>query len=84
MVDALEASLWCLINSKNFEEAVLRAVNLGEDTDTTGAITGALAGVRYGLDGIPAAWRAKLARRDDLEKLFGAFVASGSTKWQDS
>jgi len=84
VVDALEASLWCLLNSENFEEAVLRAVNLGEDTDTTGAITGALAGVRYGLDAIPAAWRAKLARRDDLEKLFGAFVDSGSTKWQES
>lgn len=74
VVDALEASLWCLLNTRSFKQAVLRAVNLGDDTDTTGAITGALAGIRYGLDAIPADWRARLARRDDLEKLFNAFV----------
>jgi ADP-ribosyl-[dinitrogen reductase] hydrolase len=75
VVDALEASLWCLLSTKSFKQAVLRAVNLGDDTDTTGAITGALAGIRYGLDAIPEDWRARLARRDDLEKLFNAFVA---------
>jgi ADP-ribosyl-[dinitrogen reductase] hydrolase len=75
VVDALEASLWCLLNTKSFKQAVLRAVNLGDDTDTSGAITGALAGIRYGLDAIPADWRARLARRGDLEKLFNAFVA---------
>jgi ADP-ribosylglycohydrolase len=74
VVDALEASLWCLLNTKSFKEAVLMGVNLGDDTDTTGAITGALAGMRYGLDAIPADWRERLARRDDLEKLFNAFV----------
>jgi ADP-ribosylglycohydrolase len=74
VVDALEASLWCLLNTKSFKQAVLRGVNLGDDTDTTGAITGALAGIRYGLDAIPADWRARLARRDDLENLFNAFV----------
>ena len=75
VVDALEASLWCLLNSKSFDEAVLRAVNLGDDTDTTGAITGALAGIRYGLEAIPEDWRAKLARFNDLDTLFNAFVA---------
>jgi ADP-ribosyl-[dinitrogen reductase] hydrolase len=74
VVDALEASLWCLLNTKSFKQAVLRGVNLGDDTDTTGAITGALAGIRYGLDAIPADWRARLARCDDLEKLFKTFV----------
>jgi ADP-ribosyl-[dinitrogen reductase] hydrolase len=76
VVDALEASLWCLLTTKSFKQAVLKEVNLGDDTDTTGAIAGALAGIRYGIDAIPADWRARLARRDDLEKLFNAFAAS--------
>jgi len=75
VVDALEASLWCLLNSKSFDEAVLRAVNLGDDTDTTGAITGALAGICYGLEAIPEGWRVNLARNGDLDALFNAFVA---------
>jgi ADP-ribosyl-[dinitrogen reductase] hydrolase len=84
VVDALEASLWCLLNTKSFKQAVLRAVNLGDDTDTTGAITGALAGIRYGLDAIPADWRARLARREDLEELFNAFVARVSKETGES
>lgn len=74
VVHALEASIWCLLNSRSFEEAVLKAINLGEDTDTTGSITGALAGVHYGVEAIPAVWRAALARSDDLDKLFNAFA----------
>ena len=74
VVEALEASLWCLLNSEGFEEAVLKAVNLGEDTDTTGAITGALAGMFYGIDSIRLAWRVELARYDDLTGLFDRFV----------
>jgi ADP-ribosyl-[dinitrogen reductase] hydrolase len=75
VVDALEASLWCLLNSESFDEAVLRAVNLGDDTDTTGAVTGGLAGIRYGLQAVPAHWRSNLARHGDLDTLFDAFVA---------
>jgi ADP-ribosyl-[dinitrogen reductase] hydrolase len=74
VVEALEASVWSLLTSHDFPEAVLKAVNLGEDTDTTGAITGALAGVRYGVNEIPDDWRSRLARHDDLDKLFNAFV----------
>ena len=48
VVDSLEASIWCLYNSNSYTEAVLRAVNLGEDTDTIGAITGSLAGLFIG------------------------------------
>lgn len=50
VVDTLEASLWSILNSNSFEEAVLTAVNLGSDTDTTGAVAGGLAGIVYGLD----------------------------------
>jgi len=50
VVDTLEASLWCLSNNRDFRETVLAAVNLGKDTDTTGAVCGGLAGIVYGLD----------------------------------
>ena len=50
VVDTLEAALWCMLNGSSFEEVVLTAVNLGSDTDTTGAVAGGLAGIVYGLD----------------------------------
>lgn len=50
VVDTLEASLWCLIHNQNFRDTVLTAINLGKDTDTTGAVCGGLAGIVYGLD----------------------------------
>ncbi len=74
VVESLEASLWCLLTSGSFEESVLKAVNLGDDADTTGAITGGLAGLAYGVQGIPQAWREGLARHRDLAVLFEAFI----------
>ena len=64
VVDSLEAALWCYARHDNFRDAVLEAVNLGDDADTTGAIVGQLAGATYGAAGIPAAWldRLHLAR----------------------
>ena len=56
VVHSLVASVWCLWNSSSYEEAVLKAVNLGADTDTTGAITGSLAGIWYGMENIPTEW----------------------------
>lgn len=50
VVDTLEASLWCIMRYQSFRETVLAAVNLGQDTDTTGAVCGGLAGIVYGLD----------------------------------
>lgn len=58
---SLEAALWCVAETNNYRDAVLLAANLGDDADTTAAITGQLAGALYGASGIPAAWRAKLA-----------------------
>jgi ADP-ribosyl-[dinitrogen reductase] hydrolase len=69
VLHSLEASLWCFLNSESYSEAVLKAVNLGEDTDTTGAITGGIAGIYYGFDNIPQEWIAELVRKDDIEKL---------------
>ncbi|MGD1805285.1 ADP-ribosylglycohydrolase family protein [Dapis sp. BLCC M126] len=69
VLDTLEASLWCLLNTKSFAEAVLKAVNLGEDTDTTGAVTGGLAGIYYGIENIPNEWIEVIARKDDIFNL---------------
>lgn len=74
VLHSLEASFWCFLNSENYAEAVLKAVNLGEDTDTTGAITGGIAGIYYGFENIPQEWIDDLVRKDDInllsEKLF--------------
>ncbi|MDX6191543.1 O-acetyl-ADP-ribose deacetylase [Flavobacterium sp. Fl-318] len=69
VVDSLQASLWCFLNSESYEETVLKAVNLGEDTDTTGAIAGGLAGIYYGIENIPRKWVAVLARKKDIDDL---------------
>jgi ADP-ribosylglycohydrolase len=66
VVSSLEASLWSFLQSDDYEEAVLTAVNLGEDTDTIGFITGTVAGVYYGLDGIPEEWIFQLAKKEEL------------------
>ncbi len=59
----------------SYREAVLKAVNLGEDTDTTAAVTGGLAGLLYGWNSIPGHWLLQLARRNDIEELAGRMAA---------
>lgn len=68
VVKSLEAALWAFHNAADFREAVLRAVNLGDDADTTGAICGQLAGAYWGMKGIPASWLETLARSDLVTK----------------
>lgn len=69
VLHSLEASLWCFLNSETYSESVLKAVNLGEDTDTTGAITGGIAGIYYGFENIPEEWVSELVRKNDIEAL---------------
>lgn len=69
VVNALEAALWCFWNSTTVREALILAVNLGEDTDTTGAITGQLVGAHYGLDAIPHKWRKTTMDADHIADL---------------
>ena len=69
VVDSLEAAVWCLITTDRFEDALLKAVNLGDDTDTVGAIAGGLAGLFYGYDAIPADWLSAIKRREWIEEL---------------
>src|SRR6056297_301038 len=75
VVDTLEAAIWCLLNTETYKECVLKAVNLGEDTDTVGAVAGGLAGIHYGYKSIPEEWIEQIARRDFIvdicEKLRG-------------
>jgi ADP-ribosylglycohydrolase len=66
VIDTLEASLWCFLNSSSYAQAVLQAVNLGGDTDTTAAVTGGLAGIYYGVEGIPSEWLDQIARKQDI------------------
>ena len=66
VVHSLEASIWCTLTSNNYEEAVLKAVNLGDDTDTVGAITGSINGLIYGLDSIRNEWKMNLKKLDYL------------------
>ncbi|WP_374565734.1 ADP-ribosylglycohydrolase family protein [Ideonella sp.] len=68
-VESLEAAAWCFNQTTSFDAAVLAAVNLGDDADTTGAIVGQLAGAFYGRGGIPPAWRMTLHRGDEIEQM---------------
>lgn len=69
VLDSLMASIWCIMTTSNYKDATLKAVNLGHDTDTTGAITGGLAGLYYGLHDIPEKWRKEVARTNDIDEL---------------
>ena len=69
VVDTLEAAIWCLLTTHSYEACVLKAVNLGEDTDTVAAIAGGLAGALYGYDAIPKKWLDTLYRRDFIEEM---------------
>lgn len=69
VMDTLEATVWCVLTTNNYKDAVLKAVNLGHDTDTTGAVTGGIAALIYGMDTIPTEWINALARKDDIINL---------------
>jgi ADP-ribosyl-[dinitrogen reductase] hydrolase len=68
VVDTLEAALWCFLTTDSLEECVVRAVNLGEDTDTAGAVAGGLAGAYYGPGAVPRRWSTAIRDRDQLEE----------------
>ena len=74
VVHTLEASIWCLLNSSSFDETVLKAVNLGDDTDTTGCVAGGLVGVYWGMEGIPAEWLGGIVGKERLLDYIDPFV----------
>ena len=79
VVDTLEAAVWCLLTTDSYKECVLKAVNLGEDTDTVAAIAGGLAGALYGYESIPEEWLTTLIKREYIESL----CQKAATTWQN-
>lgn len=73
VIDTLEATLWTLMTTDSYNNAVIKAINLGNDTDTVGACVGALAGIYYGIDSINESWKKDLLRYDYIEELCNKF-----------
>ena len=73
VVDSLEAAVWCLLNTTNYRELALKAVNLGGDTDTVAAIAGGLGGIAYGIDKIPDEWLDVLKNKTLLDNISAEF-----------
>ena len=69
VLHTLEASIWCLLNSNSYSETVLKAVNLGDDTDTTGCVAGGLAGILYQEKDIPSEWIKQLVKSENIKEL---------------
>lgn len=70
VIDTLEAALWAVETTENFEDALIAAVNLGHDADTVGAVAGQLAGARYGANAIPDRWISRIAKLEILNSAF--------------
>lgn len=69
VVESLQAALWCFSRTDSYEEAILQATNLGDDTDTTAAICGQLAGAYYGCASIPGTWLSKMVMREKITEV---------------
>lgn len=71
VVHTLEASLWAFLRNESFADAIKDVVSLGEDADTTGAVTGGLAGTYYGIEAIPVEWLEKI---EAFNNVFSVFI----------
>ena len=78
VVKSLGAALWAFHDATDFRQAVLRAVNLGDDADMTGAMCGQLARAYFGEPGIPAEWLEGLAGRDMIERSLHGLLRSNA------
>ena len=73
-MDSLEAAIWSFLSSNSYSETILKAINLGGDTDTIAAISGGLGGIYYGINSIPDKWIQCLARKNDIYQLCSDFL----------
>lgn len=76
VIDTLEATLWCLMNTDCFDDAVIKAINLGDDTDTVGACVGALAGILYDEESICVDWKKDLLKLEEIVGMCEEFERS--------
>lgn len=76
VVDTIEASLWAFFHGKNYEEVVLKAVNLGGDTDTIAGIAGGIGGIYYGYKNIPERWLQSLVKKEELYEIFEQYCCN--------
>lgn len=76
VIDTLEAAIWSLLTTNSYESCVLRAVNLGGDTDTIAAVSGGLAGILYGIESIPIKWSCVLIQHENLDAMCMAAAKS--------
>ncbi|MGK9234041.1 ADP-ribosylglycohydrolase family protein [Inquilinus limosus] len=77
VIHTLEAALWAVDGTDSFEDALVLAVNLGDDADSVGAVTGQLAGALYGMSGIPQRWLEPLAWRQRIVEMADRLIARG-------
>lgn len=73
VIDTLEAVFWVLLNTNSYNQAIIGAINLGNDTDTVGACAGGLAGIYYGLENINEKWKNDLLKYDYIVELCNKF-----------
>ena len=78
VIDTLEAALWSCYHSGCFEDALITAVNLGDDADTVGAVTGQIAGAAWGVQGIPARWLERLVWQHRIKSMADALITSNA------
>ena len=83
VIDTWTAANWCVQETDNFKDALLLAVNLADDADTVGAVTGQLAGAIYGYDEIPEEWLKVLAWNTRLEEVFNQLCGNTDEKLHD-
>ena len=76
VLSSLEASIWCILNTGSYKDCILKAVNLGFDTDTTACIVGGLAGIYYGYDNLPGEWIDTMVEKDYIDEIIDDFVDS--------
>ena len=76
VLSSLEASIWCILNTDSYKDCILKAVNLGFDTDTTACIVGGLAGIYYGYDNLPPEWIDTMVEKEYIDEIIDDFVDS--------